>query len=312
MNYNEQLRKLHEEICCKRSLEAKLRELKAQYDDLDARVLELKKVLQNEQGDVDRLERTSLTSVFYSIMGKKEDKLNKEKAEAYAAKLKYDSAMQDLSLVREDIERLEAQLHEISGCELEYKELLKQKVEAIKTSGSAEAQQIFNLDEQISELKSQKTEIEEALSAGFSALGTVNSILESLDSAENWGTCDLIGGGIFSDIAKHNHLDEAQRKVRQLQDELRRFKTELTDVTIEEDMQVSVDGFLRFADYFFDSIFTDWAVMDKINQSQSSVYNTKSQVESVMTRLRSMSDEVDLQIVKLEEEKNSIITSAAI
>jgi len=33
-------------------------------------------------------------------------------------------------------------------------------------------------------------------------------------------------------------------------------------------MQVNVDGFLRFADYFFDGLFADWAVLDRINQSQ--------------------------------------------
>lgn len=70
---------------------------------------------------------------------------------------------------------------------------------------------------------------------------------------------------MLSDMVKHSHLDEAQQRVKYLQVQLRRFKTELTDVTIHADIQVSIDGFLRFADYFFDGLFADWAVLDKIN-----------------------------------------------
>ena len=78
------------------------------------------------------------------------------------------------------------------------------------------------------------------------------------------------------------------------------------------DMQVSVDGFLRFADYFFDGLFADWAVMDKISQSKSSVQSTKSQIESVLSRLRSMEASSDQTIKKLEDEKDSVVLRATL
>ena len=307
MNYNEQLLQLQEKVSQKKSIEAKLKELKAQRGELDSRVQEFKKVMWSEQADVDRLERTSLTSVFYAIIGKKEDMLDKEKVEAYAAKVKYDSAVQELNLLEEDIRRMEAQLREISGCEQQYETLLQEKGVAIKATGSADAERILQIEEQITAQKSHKKEIREAISAGSRALSSANSVLSSLDSAEGWGTWDLLGGGLISDMAKHSHLDEAQSKVQSLQSELRRFKTELADVTINADMQVSVDGFLRFADYFFDGLFADWAVMDKISKSKSSVQSTKSQIESVLSRLRSMEASADQTIKRLEAEKDSVV-----
>ena len=201
-------------------------------------------------------------------------------------------------MVEEDIRRMEAQLREISGCERQYETLIQEKGAAIKASGSADAERILQIEEQIIAQKSHKKEISEAISAGSRALSSASSVLSSLDSAEGWGTWDLLGGGLISDIAKHSHLDEAQSKVQNLQSELRRFKTELSDVTINADMQVSVDGFLRFADYFFDGLFADWAVMDKISQSKSSVQSTKSQIESVLSRLRSMEASAD-QTIKI-------------
>ena len=155
-------------------------------------------------------------------------------------------------------------------------------------------------------------EIRVAIAAGSRALRSADYILSSLDAAQNWGTWDLLGGGLISTLAKHSSLDEAQDEVQQLQTELRRFKTELADVTIHTDMQVNVDGFLRFADYFFDGLFADWAVLDKISQSQSSVQTTKNQIESVISMLRSMEDTVDQTIKKLEDEKEAAVVKASL
>ena len=46
-------------------------------------------IKEKEQLDVERLERRSLTNYFYQVVGKLDDKLTKEKKEAYEAKLAY-------------------------------------------------------------------------------------------------------------------------------------------------------------------------------------------------------------------------------
>ncbi len=312
MEYNRRLHKLQEKIFAKRSLEAKLNELGEQKSELENRVLDLKTTLRCEQNDVDRLERASLSSVFYSLLGKKDDMLDKEKREACTAKLRYDSAVQELEYVKDEISRINSEIMEISDCEGEYNELIEQKLNAIKASHSADAERIFSIEEEIAEQESQQKEIGEAVSAGEQALRTVDSILISLGSAEDWGTLDMLGGGMFSSIAKHSHLDEAQIKVNQLQNELRRFKTELADITIQTDMQLSIDGFLRFADCFFDNMFVDLAVMDQINQSQASVQDTKHQIETLIAKLKDMDADTESRIKQLHEEKDSVVASASI
>ena len=103
-----------------------------------------------------------------------------------------------------------------------------------------------------------------------------------------WSTWDIVGGGLLVDIAKHRELDHAQEQVEQLQIDLRRFKTELVDVEITAELQVSVDGFLKFADFFFDGLFADWAVLDHIKQAQEQVENTKQQIEQVLAMLNTV------------------------
>ena len=308
--YDEKLKTLQEKISRSRQLSSMLKELRSQRDTLAARVRELETIKMDEQADVDRLEGRSLASFFYNVIGKMDERLNKEREEAYAARVKYDAAARELETIDGDIRRCEAELGELRGCEREYEATLREKSNAVKSAGGARAEEILKLEERNAYLENQMKELREAISAGNSARSTAESVLSSLDSAEGWGTWDLLGGGLLADVAKHSHLDEAQGAIERLQSQLRRFKTELADVTIHADMQVNVDGFLRFADYFFDGLFADWAVMDKISQSQSQVQSTKNQIDSVLSRLNSMMSAAEREQAQTKSKLDALVLEA--
>lgn len=283
--YDEELRALQEKLLRKPHLEGLLNELYAQRQELVSKKAMLNKIRLREQADVDRLEGASLAAVFYTILGQKERRLSKEQAEAYAAAVKYETAAQELEAVEAEIDRYQSEKASISSCERRYQELLKQKQEALKASGAQEAKELLRLEERIAYLSQQQQELQEAISTGESAHNTVCSILRELDSAEGWGTWDLLGGGMLSDLAKHSHLDDAQSMVQTLQLQLRKFKTELSDVTISADMQVNIEGFTRFADFFFDGVIADWVVLSQIHDAQTQVRQTEQQIDRVLCQL---------------------------
>ena len=235
-----------------------------------------------------------------------DEKLDKERQEAYAARVKYDAALHDLSSVDADLEQIQNRLERLSDCESQYQAALSEKIKSIKVSAHPAAQQIAESESRIAALKVQKRELLEAINAGKTALHTVNEVLETLDNAEGWSTWDVMGGGLMADLAKYEELDDAQEQIEQLQVELRRFKTELSDVEITADLQVTVDSFLKFADFFFDGLFADWAVLDHINQAQSRVENTKGQIKRVLALLKKMREDVDVQIADEKEKQEQL------
>lgn len=285
------------------SLYEQKRELEEQERDLSSRRVE-------EQRDVDQMEHNSLKSFFYHLSGKYDEKLDKEQREAYAAAVKHDAVTRELEAVQYEIRQAEAECAKLNGCKQRYKQLLEEKKAAVMESDPVNGAAILELEEKIQYRESQKREIEEALSAGRRALSTADSLLSSLGSAESWGTWDILGGGLLTDMAKYSHIDDAQRKVEQLQLELRRFKTELADVTIYQELSVKVDGTLRFADYFFDGLFVDWAVLNRIHNSQKQVADTKRQIEGVICGLRELLEETKEQQEKLMEQMESLIVAA--
>ena len=297
-HYDEELRELQIQAATKNRLETVLKELQKQKRALETRVDELASQKDKEQMDVRRLEGRSLANFFYQVVGKMDDKLTKERREAYEAAVKYDAAYSELQAVEAELRMKELEYGRVRRSNERYLEVLKEKQEAVKLSGVPEATEILRLEAQITSLEVQVKELEEAVLAGQSAERIAVGILDSLSSAEGWGTWDLLGGGILADAVKHSHLDEAQNQVERLQEALCRFKTELADVEIIEDMQVNIDGFLRFADYFFDGLFADWTVMNRISDAQGQVQKVKGQIGSVLSKLNAAS-------VSVKAEQNS-------
>ena len=301
--YKEQLDQLREKMARKRKLSTEVAALEDQRSGLAARVQQLKEETYKEQLDVDQLENFSAAKLFYQIVGKLDERLEKEQAELYAAALRYDSARQELHAVEADLAARREELSLLGNCEAEYNRLLEARARELRQDPqSPTARRLLALEERQAQLTALSKELQEAIQAGYDALSDISSIESALSSAEGWGTWDVFGGGLISDLAKYSHLDDAQQQINGLQRSLSRFRTELADVDIRTGIQVEVDSFLRFADYFFDNIFTDWAVLDRIRRTQSQIHEVDGSVRTILYRLERDLDQCqrDSEAVRLE------------
>ena len=307
---NQQIRLLQQKVARKNYLEKHIAELRKQRTALQYKVSSLEKTAMKEEADVARLEGRSLAAFYYNVIGKMDEKLDQERREAYAARVKCDAAASELHSVEQDLAMCSAELGTLALCEEHYRLCLEEKAAAIKASGQPDGLEILRLETLIQVQECHLKELREALDAGNSALFTAKSILSSLDSAEDLGTWDMFGGGMLVDLAKHDHLDTAQSMVEKLQVQLLRFRTELTDVRIDSDLQISIDGFTRFADFFFDGLFADWAVMDRIDQAQSQVRRTRDQISSVLRKLEGLVTAANTEMEGYRNALNHLIISA--
>ena len=307
---NARLRELVDQMARKHKLKAMAEDLSGQREALAREVQALKEQTYKEQLDVDRLNSFTITNLFYQLSGRMEERREKEEAEVCAAALRYDAKRKELQAVERELDSHRRELDGLQGCETEYARLLEEKTRAMKEMNAYYADQICALEERIACLDAQARETQEAIDAGNAALWDIDAIQKSLSSAEGWGTFDLLGGGLISGVAKHSHLDEAQRQVHTLQRSLSRFRTELADVSIQADLQIQIDGFLRFADYFFDGLFADWAVLDHIHNSQSQVSEVDRSVRSILNRLDASLDRCARERAEKQRELDELVLKA--
>lgn len=295
------LSELQQDMYQEQQLTNRIHTLEKRRGQLEDKVRDLELAKEKEEEDVEKLQGRSLSVLFHKILGKQQEMLDKEQLEAYEAAVKYDAAVRELETVKQNLNALRDEKVELQGNEDRYKRALRARIDELRRQKDAVGEKMTQLQEHKGELRKQQREVEEAEAAGRSALAIAESILDSLDSAKSWSTWDLIGGGgLVSDLVKHGHLDDAQDKVENLQVALGRFHTELMDVSIPADLEVRVDGFLKFADFFFDGLLADWMVRDRINGSAEQVQEVRRSIEKIMDRLRSIGHQIEKEMQRLE------------
>ena len=69
---------------------------------------------------------------------------------------------------------------------------------------------------------------------------------------------------------------------------------------------MQVDGFLYFADYFFDGIFADLAVQNHIEEQQRQIQQLKQQIDAVLGTLQTMGADLEQRKQQLQQERKSV------
>ena len=286
--FDENLYNLQQQTARKKHLESTRNNLYSQKRELDKNLFNLKCARNKEQSDVTKLEKPSLSNFFYKLTGKMEDKLNQEQKEAYEASLKYETALQEMDSITHKISQITEELDTLKDVEKAYYHAREAKSEEIKKSNSPEKEELLQLEKKLTTAQAQEKEIREALAAGNRCLFAANSVIENLEKASGWGTWDIIGGGTMSTLIKHDYMNKAQASVSTLQTELRYFRSELADVKIYSNLNVQTDSLTTFADFFFDNIFIDLSVQDRIRSSLTTINETKTRIQSSISKLNSL------------------------
>lgn len=266
--------------------------------------------LEKENEDVLKLESSNITSLFYAILGTKEEKLEKERQELLKARLKYDQCKNNVGFLAKESKRIVDELAQIESCESEYEVLINEKLDAINLEDKKTSDELKRLIKRKENMKSNMLEIDEAIKAGEEALNAIENTIKELESAQGWGVADILGGGLATTAVKYNHVDKAGHYAEEAQRTLGKFKREMSDITMITGTEIAIGTFEAFADYFFDGLIFDWVVQSEIGKSLDAVKNTKNQTDKAMSRLYEEKVTEEFMINQLEDQINHIIENA--
>ena len=279
------LTKVVEQKWLKVKLEQDFHAVEKEYFDQSERLESLGTKLDKEKIDVEKLERTSLTGLFYSVLGSCERQLEKERQELLSVQLKYQQAKYQVDFLKRERDRLLQQLEEFRDVDSEYGVLLSEKDGLLCQSNQSVARELFSLSEQIAYSSSEIKEIAEALTVGKNVILGLTQVIKSLESAKNWGVWDVLGGGLISTAIKHSRIDDARRSVQDVQTKMSQFKGELADVQKNVELQINIGEFESFADFFFDGLIIDWIVQSKIVGSSEQSNQAKDVISQAVAEL---------------------------
>ena len=276
----------------------------------EQRVTELRAGLTGEQRDVARLESFSPTRIWATLKGSRATDLEREQAEYDAASYAVAEAEARRDAAQRDLDSLRAQLDALGDVEALHARALAAKEEWAAAHDQAVAADLAEIAERRGELKARDKEAREAHAAGVRALAFLDEARQLLGSAESWSTWDTFaGGGMLTDMAKYNKMDQATQLLHQADVALGEFSRELADVGMTAGVQgVQVDNLSRTFDIFFDNIFTDMAVRSRIQDAARNAESAGQSVRQVLAQLEQTGREITEELGGLDTRRERILT----
>lgn len=288
-------------------------ELRARAKELTGRIANLRAEHEAEQRDVERLEGLSLARVWSALRGSRADDLERERAEADAARYRVAEAQAQLAAIERELAAAEARLGELAEAPATYAAALDAKEAYLRQSGDPRGARLLELADERGQLAAQQREVGEAIAAAQRAAEALGQVRTLLGSAANWSTYDtFLGGGLIGSAIKHSRMDEAAQAAARADACLLTLRTELAGVAGIEltAPRLATDGLTRFVDIWFDNIFTDLAVREGIRQAQHSVDQSSRLVADVRHRLAERDARDRDRLAAIETERRDLLTQA--
>lgn len=304
---NEELMEVKEKMWERQKLENRRSQLRVEIEKQSKMLSDFQYEMEKEKSDVEELEKMSVATLVYTILGSKNKKLKKETEEFIRARIKYEEYNNLLEELKAEEDKLSIGIMNIGNIEQKYIEIKNQKEKLLMETEDPLKHKLVAITEELIAAKDEQREYKEAVSAGRTVLFEMGKLIESLNSASNWGAIDILGGGMLPTAVKHSHIDSAKECAYRINKYMGQFKRELKDINIDNSMEVNLTSFESFGDYFFDGFFMDYIVQNKIEASLNSAEALKRKLQILISNMDSTLRKIDAKVNELNNKRINFI-----
>jgi hypothetical protein len=293
-------------------LEAQLAVARQRLVDTQERAAAAVDALAEELVDVDRLESMSMTRILAGLRGSRDTDLDRERAEAQAAKYAAAEAEARRAAADREVTDLVVRINAFGDLDARREALLRARADEVAAdpSSAAVAGRLTEVSTALGTREAELGQLDEAAVAAQHALGALQEAEQHLGSAGSWSTYDtFFGGGMVSDMMKYDRLDRAGHVIRQADAALGHLATELADVGLHAVGGIQVDQMTQFFDVWFDNIFSDWAVRDRIRKASDKVRAATAGVGQTLEVLARRRDAALADLRRLRAERERLLTT---
>ncbi|MBS5884859.1 MAG: hypothetical protein E6300_07680 [Clostridium sp.] len=301
-SFNEEFLKLEEERTTLKKLKSKISTLDVEINKTNESLEALKKILAKEKKDVDNLESFSLSYIYYKIKGSIDEKLSKEKLEFLEAQARYLEKEDYLNRLTSNKKQMLKAINDIGDIDLKYDDLLNSSAQYILKLNNENSEKVSLILNKIKIISLELKEIQEALLEGDNLIPYIDKAISNLNSAQNWGIYDMMGGDFIATMAKRSKMDDASKSINSIKVMLNRYNAELKDLSNEINVNLNLDSMSGIFDYLFDNFFTDYFVQGKINSALDSTKNLKAKVNNIQSNLTNKAQNYKKEIENLKKE----------
>lgn len=277
-------------------------------EEAQARVTTAEGRLSAENADVEKLEGMSFARIKAAMSGTKQDDLAREKAEVRAAQYSVAEARERLRGATSEVESVEARLAELGDVDAHYLRAKEARERFLIGAGGGTADRLTSVAHETGVAEGRLQQIDEALEAARQAGTRLGEAHALLGSARSWASWDTFGGGgLITDMVKYNKIDKAADLMRAADAALVHLSRELADVGVTGVGGIGISELSRGMDVWFDNIFSDWAVHNRITDAAARVHELGGWVNQMITYLTGQRTDRLAEVRSLDEERDRLI-----
>ncbi len=298
-----ELKLAYENMMRKKKIEIHLVNLEKRIKLQEQEVKRSSRIMAEEEEDVHQLDKLGMQSLFQTILGNKQEALEKERQEYLMAVLQFQGAEKNLVALKYEKEVLEKQVSGLFQAEITFDNLFNKYEKTIsKKLDEKSKAKIKAIDLRILNHEERIVEIREAIRAGKKAEKILTKIIADLSEVKTWGNSILkkkkikiYGGGSAAD-AKEKFLYHAKHDAQKANILLEHFEIEILDIykQFKLDYRQYIKSFTNFLEIFYDNLITDWIVKEDIK-------NTSYAIETIHDKVLRILAMLDNEIVKTKE-----------
>jgi len=304
---NEQLAKVKNQQHKRKKWQNQIADYKAELKEKQETAAELKSKIEKDKDYIEKLEHISFTHLMAFLTGSTDERIWRKQNEIATTKLKYDESQHALTHIENSIKEIQEKINNLPDIDREYQHILKSKEQFMENAHSPLTMRYNELSEKVADLKSFLTETSEAIGAGEMVKSSLTDAIHIIEKAKNWGAFDMFGGGWIATQVKYKHIDDAKASIHNAQNKMRVFHKELLDVQEEADWNIKISGLLTFADFFFDGIFIDYIVQEKIEDALEKTQEQQNEIDKIILHLNFRYDLKEKELNQLQSDKKALI-----
>ena len=322
-DYDAALAELREKIRRKKKAQNLLAHFSEDAARLNSVMEDRKKEYEQEQAESDDLQSATLTLLFYSLLGMKEDKLSKEESEALAAKAAYETAKAELDHVLSKQVELRAEIRSLGNCERDYEAMVSEKKAWLMAKETAVNAEVEALEAEKAAIVADSKELKEAMESGQYALRVARSVMDALAKAQALSFADNVGyrnahhGVIGSaireadiDYEKHSTLVRLDNSIQTLGKYLKEFSAELKDVDalpMEHLPETRFSDGPLFLDRWVEGLFAEIVVSVKLDNVQKSMIPLMGKLTPIVKDLEREYAKREAACAEIDEKIRAIV-----
>jgi DNA repair exonuclease SbcCD ATPase subunit len=298
--------------------EAQVQQVQQQVNYAQNEVNRLTSVSRTEKEKVDALKTTSFSSIIARVQNKHSEKLQKHETAYYSALNKEQEAKQKLSVVQQQLNQERSNLSQIAVRKQRF-EFLKGSMDSLLETIFAQAYtahpQLFEMNQQLIQISHKANDITKALNQYQScekclitALSSLDHASRRLENAVNMATADVFlnrNASYMVDSIKYSDLYEARDAANSAQQNIQQA-VNLVPSLSGAIFTANVTKGAIVMDMFFDNIFTDLIIRDKIQKSLSQVRTSIATVNQAINFIRNALNTIRSDLSNANQQVSSL------